>query len=447
MTTDTLELVQTRNRKKTQGLSGTPRRLVRGLLALVLTVIALVSLLPVILLFFLTAVPPVIAAVLAMIDAAIVAALFWPNRTSLSVFIAVVGWIAVAVLAVLLSQHFASTPPITDRNGDAIPGSIASLESVELNNSTQWITIRSHSEDLPVLLFLAGGPGGSELVMTRQYLAELEEHFIVVNWDQPGTGKSYNAVPRDQLTPERFIEDGYALTAYLCERFEQDKIYVLGESWGSILGVWLVQHYPDLYHAFISTGQMIDPVENDIEMYEFALQLATEQGNADLVEQLHRNGPPPYQEDELLDRFQAMNGIINNYMHAHAHGEGTGHNLMFDSLAAQEYGLLDKVYWGLSLLNTFPHVYSQLNDVDLREQATRIDVPMYFIRGHWDMNSSHSLTEEYIAMVDAPQAELIWFDDAAHTPLWDSPRHFVDVLVNTVLAQTRPQMEGADGDG
>jgi len=343
----------------------------------------------------------------------------------------------VSALAVFASQHFASTPPITNENGDVIPGSIATLESVELNGSTQWMTVRGHSEDLPVLLFLAGGPGGSELAMTRLYLGTLEEHFIVVNWDQPGVGKSYNAVPQDQLTPERYVEDAYALTLYLRERFDEDKIYLFGESWGSFIGVWLVQQHPELYHALVTTGQMVDPVENDIEMYEFALQRATALGNTHAVERLRRNGPPPYTRDELIGHFGAMNGIVNDYMHAHAHGEGTGHNLAFDSMGAPEYGLVDKVYWGLSLLNTFPNVYSQLNDVDFRTQATELDVPVYFIKGRWDINASNALTEEYFEILDAPHKELIWFEDSAHTPSWDEPDHFTDVMVNTVLAQTQ----------
>jgi len=427
-----------------QNLPRILRRIGSGLLAVLITVLALISTLPVILLFFVTSVPVLVAAGLILIDLGIIALLFRLDHTPMTVAGAVAGWITVAALAVFLSQHFASTPPITGEDGNVIPGSIATLASVEINGSTQWMTIRGHNEDLPVLLFLSGGPGGSELAMTRLYLPELEEHFIIVNWDQPGVGKSYNAVPHDQLTPERFVEDGHALTLYLRERFDEEKIYIFGESWGSILGVWMVQQHPELYHALVTTGQMVAPVANDIEMYEFALERATELGHTGSAETLQRNGPPPYTRDSLLGRFQAMNGIVNDYMDAHAHGEGSGHNLAFDSMGAPEYGLLDKVYWGLSLLNTFPHVYSQLNDVDLREQASKLDVPVYFVKGRWDINASNALAEDYFTLLDAPHKEWFWFEDSAHTPSWDEPSRFTDVMVNTVLAQT--QNEGIDGD-
>jgi pimeloyl-ACP methyl ester carboxylesterase len=443
MTTSTLEQRRNERTAQSQERPRILRRIGCGLLTVIVTLAALISALPVILLFF-TSVPALVAAGLVVIDLGIIAALFWLDRTPLTLLGAIAGWIAVAVLAVLLSQHFASTPPITDPEGRAIHGSIATLESVELNGSTQWMTIRGHSEDLPVLLFLAGGPGGSELAMTRRYLAELEEHFIIVNWEQPGVGKSYNAVPGDQLTPERFVNDGHALTLYLRARFAEDKITIFGESWGSMLGAWMVQQHPELYHAMITTGQMVAPVANDVEMYEFALEQATTQGRTDLVEALRRNGPPPYTRGELIGKFQAMNGIVNSYMHAHAQGEGTGHNLMFDSLGAPEYGLLDKVYWALSLLNTFPNVYSQLNDVDLRTQAAELDVPVYVVKGRWDLNASNALATEYFELLDAPHKEWFWFEDSAHTPSWDEPARFTDVMVNTVLAQTQAEPTAAE---
>ncbi len=409
-----------------------------GLLIVLTVLVALISALPIAPIFFVTAVPVWIAAVLVLADLGILFTLLRVERTLFVLAGAAAGWVVVSVLAVLLSQQFASTPPIADENGRIISGSIATLETIELNGSQQWITIRGNNVNNPVLLFLAGGPGGSELVMTRRYLGALEEHFVIVNWDQPGTGKSYNAVPFDSLTPERYVADAYALTLNLRERFHQDKIYVFGESWGSIIGMLLMEQHPELYHALVTTGQMVDPVENDTLGYELAIDLLTEQGRSDDVEQLRRNGAPPYRSDELIGKFGAINNVLNDYMESHAHGEGSGHNLMLDSLAAQEYGLLDKVYWLLGLARTFTTVYPQLDNLDLRTEVPRVEVPLYFIKGRWDVNAVNSLAEEYFAILEAPHKEWIWFEDSAHTPSWDEPNHFVEVMVNTVLAQTLP---------
>ena len=110
--------------------------------------------------------------------------------------VSIAGLLLIAVLAVLASQFFALTPPILSADGQPLPGSIASLEKVNLNGSQQWISIRGMDTTKPVLLFLAGGPGGSQLATARFALSDLEQHFVVVNWEQPGAGKSFDAVDR-----------------------------------------------------------------------------------------------------------------------------------------------------------------------------------------------------------------------------------------------------------
>lgn len=406
------------------------RLLGQFLLLTILFILAMITAIPVVLLFIITSVSTLMALLLVIIDLGMLVVFFRLERTALSVVGLFVGLIIISGMAIYMSQIFATTPPITSPNG------IASIEKVQLNDSEQWITIRGQDMNNPVLLFLAGGPGGSELVMTRRYLGQLEEYFTIVNWDQPGTGKSYNAVPINELTPQRYVNDAHQLTLYLRDRFNQEKVYVLGESWGSILGIWLVQDYPDLFHAFISTGQMVNTTENDRLGYQFAIDRLAEQGRMMDVGSLIKNGAPPYTGDGMAMKYMAYMGVLNSYMDQHAHGEGTGHNLMLDSLQASEYGLLDKVNWLRGLLDTFTQVYPQLEDLDFITQAPQLDVPIYFIKGRWDVNAMNSLTEDYFNSLDAPHKELIWFEHSAHTPSWDEPEHFVDVMVNTVLAQT-----------
>jgi hypothetical protein len=231
---------------------------------------AILLALPLVLLPFATSVPAPVWILLAMADVALLILQFRLAPARLGITTSLVGMMVVSIIAVAASQFFATTPPITDADGKPIPGSIATLEKVELNGSQQWISIRGRDVNNPVLLFLAGGPGGSQLVTARRTLAGVEEHFVVVNWEQPGAGKSFDAVDRSTLTPERYISDGYELVSYLRERFGEDKVYVLGESWGSALGIWLVQRYPELFHAFIGTGQMVAFLENDLICYEFS---------------------------------------------------------------------------------------------------------------------------------------------------------------------------------
>lgn len=162
----------------------------------------------------------------------------------------------------LYSQITVSTPKIKDKNGKIMDHSIAKLESVDLNNRREWISIRGQDKENPVLLFLAGGPGGSQMAAVRHELSELEKHFVVVVWDQPGSGKSFS-VGNEKLTVDTYIKDGLALTEYLRKQFDQDKIYLVGESWGSALGVFLASESPNYYHAVIGTGQMVDFLETE----------------------------------------------------------------------------------------------------------------------------------------------------------------------------------------
>jgi len=141
---------------------------------------------------------------------------------------------------ILLSQLTAYTPPIVNESGNAPKNSIVELREIELNGRNQWISLRGWYKNAPVLLFLAGGPGGTQMAEVRHELTELEKHFVVVNWEQPGSGKSYYSERTKNITPETYIQDGHALTEYLKERFSQEKIYLMGESWGSALGIFLV---------------------------------------------------------------------------------------------------------------------------------------------------------------------------------------------------------------
>jgi pimeloyl-ACP methyl ester carboxylesterase len=339
-------------------------------------------------------------------------------------------------LSIAVSQFFAVTPPITDGGGVPITGSIATLEKVNLNDSEQWVSIRGKDINNPVLLFLSGGPGGSQLVTARRALSDLENHFIVVNWEQPGSGKSFHAVELSTLTPERYIHDGLALVAYLRDRFDEEKIFVLGESWGSALGIWLVQREPESFYAFIGTGQMVSFLETDQMCFDFVLNLARERGDNEKVAQLEKQGPPPYYGDGVAMKEAAFLMETFDYMNADPEIADDGFNT-FQDIAESEYGLYDKVNWFRGALDTLGTVYPQLWEVDLRQQAAQLEVPVYFLLGRHDINAPPVITESYYEILDAPHKEIIWFERSGHNPWVTESDVFVDAIVNEVLAETQ----------
>jgi pimeloyl-ACP methyl ester carboxylesterase len=397
---------------------------------LVFIAIAL-AILPVALLPISTSVPTSILILFAMAEVALFLAMFRLGFTRGVVLAELAGFMAIALLAIFASQLFASTPPILDVNSKPIPNSIAVLEKVKLGGSEEWISIRGKDSRNPVLLFLAGGPGGSQLVTARRALAGLEDRFVVVNWDQPGAGKSFDAVDRSKLTPDRYITDTRELVLNLRQRFGKEKVYLLGESWGSALGIMVVQRYPELFHAFIGTGQMVAFLENDRICYDFALRLLQERGDTKQVEKLQQQGPPPYYGNDVALKSVAYLTETFNYMNQNPAIAG-GFNTLED-LAGSEYGLYDKVNFIRGLLDTFGIVYQQLWDVDFRKQATRLEVPIYFLIGRHDVNAPPKLTEEYFNLLTAPHKELIWFERSGHNPWVNESSKFVDAIANKVL--------------
>jgi pimeloyl-ACP methyl ester carboxylesterase len=396
-----------------------------ALLRILLFFVILLLILPVADLPIATSVPALVWITLAVLDAALIIVLIRFARTVRLTMAILAGFVAVAVIAVAASQMFTSTPPI------AGPNSIAVLEKVNLNGRDQWITIRGKDDNKPVLLYLGiGGPGAGGFPASAMTLKQLEDHFVVVNWDQPGTGKSYHAAPIPTLTVEDFVSDAHQLTQLLRMRFHQDKIYVMGLSWGTILGTKLVQQYPDLFYAYVGTGQMVNTTENDRMGYEIALRTATEKGDSGTVNTLSRNGPPPYEGEGMAIKYAVYNNVLFDIMGS----PSLEMVLLLVPQFAREYGLVDKVNFGRGLVESFTVVYPQLRDLDFTTQAARLDLPVYFLVGRQDINAMATLVERYYNVLQAPHKELIWLESGHGA----SQEELLDAMVNHVLTQTKP---------
>ena len=403
---------------------------------LLVALVVLLLILPVVPLPIVTMVPTPVWALLLAADLALVVGLIRFRHAPRAFIAVLLGFVVVAALAVAASQAFAATPPILGADGQPLPGSIASLEKVVLNGTEQWITIRGKDTTKPVLLYLGiGGPGAGGFPATAMTLKPLEDHFVVVNWDQPGTGKSYSARPIATLTVQQFVDDARALTEMLRQRFHQPKVYVMGLSWGTILGINLVQQYPDLFYAFIGTGQMVNTTENDRFGYDLALQVVEAKGDSRTLNTLRSYGPPPYRGDGMALKYAAYNNVLFDYM-GNARLEMV---LLVGPQFAREYGWVDKVNFDRGLLDGYPVVYSQLYDLDFTTQAARLDVPVYFLHGRNDVNAVASLVERYYTTLQAPYKELVWLKSGHGAGAED----LVDGMLNHVLVTTPPSQNQA----
>ncbi len=334
----------------------------------------------------------------------------------------------------------AMTTPIVDADGDVVPGSIAVMEKVQLGGVTQWLVIRGKSPDNPVLLFLSGGPGGSELGRVRLFNQELENHFIVVVWEQRGCGKSYPAInPKSAMTLDQYISNINELSQYLRTRFNKEKIYIMGHSWGTIIGVMAMQKYPELFYAYIGSGQMVDVLETDLWLYHVVLEDAMNKGDTEFVKKLTDMGEPPYTGPRICLKYATI--FSRSYVlwegpkikSAEYHAKGG----IFDQLLIPEYSMMYKINMIRGLLDTFDIVYPQIQDFDFRERAPQFEVPVYFLVGRHDLRPSW-IAEDYFNKLQAPHKQLVWFEDSGHGQIWSEADKFHEFMINTVLPETYP---------
>jgi pimeloyl-ACP methyl ester carboxylesterase len=340
--------------------------------------------------------------------------------------------LAIAAMAFLIALP-ASTAPIVGADGEPLAGSVAELTTVSIGGHDQTMMIRGRSVDNPVLLYLTGGPGGTDMGAIRRDVT-LEQEFTVVAWDQRGAGKSYGALdPTDTFTTNQLVDDTVEVTSYLRDRFDQEKVYLVGQSWGSTLGVLAAQQHPELYHAFIGVGQMVSQRETDIMFWEDTLAWAEAEGNIGLAETLRSNGPPPYENLMHYDPFIAREHDWNPYP------EFDSNNEMPAILFVSEYSWMDRINAFKGFLDTAGTLYPQLQGIDFRQEVTALDVPFYMVLGEHEARGRAVLAEEWFNMLDAPSKEAFIFEGSGHRAHFDRPGDFAEVMGH-VLEQTSPAL-------
>jgi len=332
----------------------------------------------------------------------------------------------------------ASTPAILAADGQPVTGSIAELATVHLGGQDQSILLRGKSVDAPVLLYLSGGPGQSDLGWNRALYADLTDDFIVVGWDQPGTGKSYPAFDAGALTVDRVVSDTIELTDYLRERFDEERIYLLGESWGTILGVLAVQRRPELYHAWIGSGQMVNPLETTRRLHDDLLALAERTDDEVLAEAMARYGDPPY-EDIFAGAFVMgyYPALYEPYTPPAAYIElAQASGLDQWNVLASEYDLVEKIAVLRGLIDYYSVMWPQIQTIDLRRQATHLEVPVYILDGAAELDARRDLALEWYAGLTAPSKRLVTFADAAHSLSFEGVEQFHALLIEEILPAT-----------
>jgi pimeloyl-ACP methyl ester carboxylesterase len=236
------------------------------------------------------------------------------------------------------------------------------------------------------------------------------------------------------MTINQFVSDACELTKILCHRFNQKKIFLVGHSWGSALGVFCAQQNPDLYYAYIGIGQVANMYENEKLTYQFTLEQAKKANDKHSVKTLEKIGKPPY-TGKWQKKFMTQRRLLGKYggeMYCCSKG---AFPLVFRNLiCSTEYTLFDKIYFFRGILSSVRLVWPEIMTINLMEQATSLKVPVFFILGRHDFEAPSALAEQYFNSLEAPYKELIWFENSAHLPNIEENDKFNDLMINKVLA-------------
>ena len=338
--------------------------------------------------------------------------------------------ITVLTLILLIAVRGALSPftePFKTSDGTVVEESVSELSFVTIGGMEQAILVRGENRSNPVLLWLHGGPGAAQMPLAHHLDRELEKEFVVVHWDQRGAGKSnHRGFDEQSMKFDRYVTDAHELIGYLKERFGQEKILLLGHSWGTQLGIELASKYPEDIRAYISVSQVVD----NHRAYEIGhnwLQEQIQRGQKqDDIKRLEELGSPPFTEHSKHVAFAQMVGKYDGNF------DISMGRLARIAVRSPEYSLLDYYRW-LNGANRgsgpmWDEVYAR--HINYTEKITRLEVPVFFFAGLYDYNTPHQLVKEYFETIDAPVKELITFENSAHTPFLGEPARFTSELIN-----------------
>ncbi|WP_111669836.1 alpha/beta fold hydrolase [Algoriphagus litoralis] len=312
------------------------------------------------------------------------------------------------------------------------PNGIEVLEEIELNGSKQWISIRGKDKSNPVLLFLHGGPASPNMPLTWVYQSSWEEYFTVVQWDQRGTGKNWASADTTKLAEElsfrALIQDAYLLVDHLRERFQQDKIFLMGYSYGAGIGIRMAARIPQKLHAYIGVGQMA-PGNPEQIIYEKVLRLAEESNNQTALEELKALAPYPAADGSTPIRKLLTVRKWSRQFNGGWYGK-PDFNLLFSLPSlAPEYTPADIQ----NLETSSPWISRKIlakgggGDFPMEFQ-----IPIIFMMGRHDLHTPYQAVEAYFSQLSSPGKNLITFEYSGHVPFLEEPGRFFLELVTTL---------------
>jgi pimeloyl-ACP methyl ester carboxylesterase len=311
---------------------------------------------------------------------------------------------------------------------------IDTLEPVQIGGITQWIRIRGTNASNPVLLLMQHGPGLPIINEARRFerLLKLKKDFTVVYWDQRGTGLSSPSLRTNsnqiEISASRMVDDTVSLLEQLRDRFDR-KTFIAGFSFGATFAAQAAVLRPDLVAALVATGMDIDIPSADHHIYGFVLSTARQRGNQRAIRQLEKIGPPPHLDAKQFStraRWAANFGGVT----ANANYNTLLRALLSSLLRSPDYSVADVIRTVRGINTTLAALLPQLATTDLVRTIPRLEVPIVMAQGRLDQVAPGQAAQRFYDSLTAPGKQLVWFENSAHTPQYDEPAKFRDLLTS-----------------
>ena len=329
---------------------------------------------------------------------------------------------------------------VADINRIVTPGGVQETFEATLGGARQVVNARGADRTNPILLFIHGGPAAVEMPIAWAFQRPWEDHFTVVQWDQRGAGRSFllndPAALASTLTPERYRDDAVELIELLRKRYGQRKVFVLGHSWGSIVGLMVAAKRPDLLHAYIGVGQVIDFRENEREGYAWTLAKARAEGNTEAVRELEALRPYPGPGAFDLKKLETERKW-NVRFGGLAAGRDNADFYFRAPRLSPEYTAADRQAWTDGSAFTMKTMFPQLAGISFAK-LDRIEAPVFMFLGRGDYTTPSPIAARWLDRLRAPRKGVVWFEHSAHLPFIEEPGRVFEAL----LTRVRPLSQG-----
>lgn len=306
---------------------------------------------------------------------------------------------------------------------------------VDINGMRQGMFLQTEDPARPVLLFLHGGAGSPEIAFNDKYPSGLEQLFTVCWWEQRGSGISFSRrITPQEMTMDQMISDTIAVTDYLRNRFHQEKIYVMGHSWGSLLGVLTVQRQPERFHAYIGIGQVAQQDRSERLAYAYMLEQFTLANNQKMVRRLKQfpiSDGAPISIKYLGVRSEGMNQLSVGVMRSIT----SMLTCVALVLKYKGYTWREKLQYPQGGSLSLSCLWDTVLELDLIQQAPELKVPVYILQGKHDYQVSYVVARDYARALTAPVKGFYTFEHSAHSPCFEEPEKMRQILRVDVLQQ------------